>query len=193
PNVLLGLSGLVVSNNHNNNNNHHSNKQQQRQQQQQQHGLVISSCSSTFVAEAVAVAAILARGVDRSGRVGRRGPGKKLAVQAAAARTAAAADAAAAVAAAAIESSPPAAVLEERRYNTWDGESYTFQELRRWGDRVNWSEAELEEHWRLRCTALVFPDGDAGSTAPQVEAWRKVWTFRSMTHMLTEKDAARVH
>lgn len=98
----------------------------------------------------------------------------------------------------------------ERRYNPWDGRIYTFSELRKWGERVSWSEEELQDHWQKRCTlpvattaasaakgaATVATAGTAdiaAVVAPQVEAWRRVWTLGPLSRMWTKADVAHLH
>lgn len=103
---------------------------------------------------------------------------------------------------------PPPAVLEpaaERRYNTWDGKTYTLDELRRWGSRVSWSEEELQEHWDKHCKPLAPATGaPAGAGAAgagvaevgspeQVLAWRRMWTVKSLQSMWTKADSMHVH
>lgn len=85
---------------------------------------------------------------------------------------------------------------EERRINPWDGGAYTLEELRKVLKRADFTEQETLDHWHNQCRPLAMQSDGAAAVAeeaPQVKAWRQMWTFGSLSAVWTSADMGHIH
>jgi len=91
----------------------------------------------------------------------------------------------------AVTNAPPAlrTAEVERRLNPWDGRVYTLEELRKWAEKVNWSEEELQTHWHDQCRPLEV----ARQRPKQVAEWQRAWQMGPLQRTWSKADFGHIH